>query len=100
MNSSATNLVKVESGGTGAAAHVGLHALGALADKLGLDASLSSRVAARGERPPHHERGKVIAQLALVLAGGGESCADIEHLRVQLSRHDSVRRARSSDHRR
>ena len=90
MNSSATNLVKVESGGTGVVAHVGLHALGALADKLGLGALLSSHVAARGERLPHHERGKVITQLALVLAGGGESCADIEHLCVQEELFGSV----------
>jgi hypothetical protein len=29
-----------------------------------------------------HDRGKVLVQMALVLAGGGESCLDIEHLRV------------------
>jgi hypothetical protein len=90
MNSSATNLVKVESGGTGVAAHVGLHALGALADQLDLGALLSARVEMRGERLPAHERGKVITQLALVLAGGGESCADIEHLRVQEELFGSV----------
>jgi hypothetical protein len=90
MKSSATNLVKVESGGTGVAAHVGLHALGALADKLDLGALLSSRVQMRGERLPAHERGKVLTQLALVLAGGGESCADIEHLRVQEELFGSV----------
>jgi hypothetical protein len=37
----------------------------------------------RGERAPLHDRGKVLVQMALVLAGGGESCADIEHLRLQ-----------------
>jgi hypothetical protein len=31
---------------------------------------------------PVHDRGKVLVQMALVLAGGGESCLDIEHLRV------------------
>ena len=31
MHSTATNYVRVESGGDGVAAHVGLHALGALA---------------------------------------------------------------------
>jgi hypothetical protein len=30
-----------------------------------------------------HDRGKVVVQVALMLAGGGESCADIEHLRCQ-----------------
>jgi hypothetical protein len=90
MNSSSTVRVKVESSGIGVAAHVGLHALGALADQLGLGASLSARVAPTGERLPLHERGKVMTQLALVLAGGGESCADIEHLRFQEELFGSV----------
>jgi len=80
----------VESGGHGVAAHVGLHALGALADQLGLGASLSLRVSQRGERAPLHDRGKVLTHLALVLAGGGESCADIEHLRSQQELFGSV----------
>jgi hypothetical protein len=80
----------VESGGDGVAAHVGLHALGALADQLGLGASLSSGIAPRGERTPLHDRGKVLVQMSLVLAGSGESCADIEHLRVQEELFGSV----------
>ncbi len=64
-------------------AHVGLHALGCLADRLGLGDSLSSRIPAGGERAPLHDRGKVLVHTALMLAGGGESCADIEHLRLQ-----------------
>jgi len=83
MNSSSTNRVKVESSGSGVAAHVGLHALGQLADHLGLGALLSSRVEMRGERLPTFERGQVLTQMALVLAGGGDSCADVEHLRTQ-----------------
>jgi hypothetical protein len=90
MNSSSTNRVKVESSGTGVAAHVGLHALGQLADHLELGALLSARVAPTGERLPLHQRGKVITQLALVLAGGGDSCADIEHLRIQEELFSSV----------
>jgi len=83
MQITSTNRVKVESGGAGVVAHVGLHALGAFADRLGLSHSLSSRIAPRGERLPVHDRGKVVSQMALVIAGGGESCADIEHLRLQ-----------------
>ena len=90
MQNTSTNFVSVESGGHGVAAHVGLHALGAVADKLGLGTSLSSRIAPRGERAPLHDRGKVLVQLALVLAGGGESCADIEHLRSQEELFGSV----------
>ena len=36
-----------------------------------------------GERLPVHDRGKALTQAMLMLAGGGESCADIEHLRAQ-----------------
>ncbi|MBW4030472.1 MAG: transposase [Acidobacteria bacterium] len=90
MPTTAANRVSVQSGGHGVAAHVGLHALGALADQLGLGTSLSSRIAQRGERAPLHDRGKVLTHLALVLAGGGESCADIEHLRAQEEMFGSV----------
>ena len=36
MNVTSTARLKVEPGGTGVAAHVGLHALGCFADRLGL----------------------------------------------------------------
>ena len=75
---------------TGVVAHVGLHALGAFADRLKLGDLLSSRIVPRGERRPVHDRGKVISQMALVIAGGGESCADVEHLRVQRDLFGSV----------
>lgn len=83
MQITSTNRTVVEPGGTGVVAHVGLHALGAFADRLGLSHLLSSRIAPRGERRPAHDRGKVLTQMALVIAGGGESCADVEHLRLQ-----------------
>jgi hypothetical protein len=75
--------VKVEAGGSGVVAHVGLHALGSFADRLGLADSLSSAIRADTGRRPVHDRGKVLVQVALMLAGGGESCADIEHLRCE-----------------
>ena len=90
MQSTSTTRVSVEPGGTGVAAHVGLHALGTLADQLGLGASLSARVTPQGERMPLQDRGKVLVQMALVLAGGGESCSDIEHLRAQSDLFGSV----------
>ena len=83
MNSTSTNRVSVEPGGKGVVAHVGLHALGSLADALGLGSALTSCIKPAGGRTPLHDRGKVLVQMALVLAGGGESCADVEHLRVQ-----------------
>ena len=83
MNGTSVQRVKVESGGTDIVAHVGLHALGCFADRLGLGDSLSLRIPPAGERLPIHDRGKVLVQTSLMLAGGGESCADIEHLRLQ-----------------
>ena len=90
MNATATNRVRVESGGSGVVAHVGLHALGSFADRLGLGSLLSEQIPSRGERLPLHDRGKVLVQMALMIAGGGESCADIEHLRLQGDLFGSV----------
>ena len=75
--------VVVEPGGTGVVAHVGLHSLCAFADRLGLGDSLSSAIPVRGERSPLHDRGKVLVHQMAVLAGGGESCADVEYLRAE-----------------
>ena len=83
VNGISTSRVIVEPGGGGVLAHVGLHALGSFADRLGLGDSLSARIPVTGERDPLHDRGKVLVHAALMLAGGGESCADIEHLRLQ-----------------
>jgi hypothetical protein len=53
------------------------------ADRLGLGDALSARIPPAGERLCVHDRGKVLTQAMLMLAGGGESCADIEALRAQ-----------------
>ena len=90
VNGSSATRVKVDSGGTGVVAHVGLHALGSFADRLEVGDSLSVGIRATGERLPLHDRGKVLVQTALMLAGGGESCADIEHLRLQGDLFGSV----------
>ena len=82
VNGNSTRRVVVEPGGTGVVAHVGLHALGSFADRLGLGDALSSRIPWSGAGVPVHDRGKVLVQAALMLAGGGESCLDIEHLRI------------------
>ncbi len=83
MNGNSTVPVVVEGGGDQVVAHVGLHALGAFADRLGLGDSLSARIPISGERAPLHDRGRVLVQAMLMLSGGGEACADIEHLRSQ-----------------
>ncbi len=90
MNGNSTVPVVVEGGGEQVVAHVGLHALGAFADRLGLGDCLSARVPVDGERVPVHDRGKVLVQAMLMLAGGGRACSDIEHLRCQPDLFGSV----------
>ena len=82
MNGNSTRKVRVETGGNGVVAHVGLHAVGAFADQIGLGDALSSAVLYRGRGVPVHDRGKVLVHTMLALAGGGETCSDVEHLRA------------------
>jgi len=90
VNGNSTVAVGVEGGGEQVVAHVGLHALGAFADRLGLGDSLSAAMPFTGERAPLHDRGKVLVQAMLMPAGGGEACSDIEHLRSQPDLFGSV----------
>lgn len=90
MNANSTSAVVVEGSGDGVVAHVGLHCLGAFGDRLRLGETLSGVIPWAGERAPVHDRGKVLTQAMLMLAGGGEACTDIEKLRVQDSLFGSV----------
>ncbi|MGH9827774.1 MAG: IS1380 family transposase, partial [Blastocatellia bacterium] len=83
MDATSTRSVVVEPGGRQVVTHVGLHALGAFADRLGLGDLLSECIPSKGQRAPVHDRGKVLVQAMLMLAGGGEACSDIEHLGVE-----------------
>ncbi len=83
MNANSTRSVVVEAGGTQVVGHVGLHALGSFADRLGIGETLSQAVGWTGSGTPGHDRGKVLTQAMLMLAGGGDSCADIETLAPQ-----------------
>ena len=67
MNANSTASVRVECGGDQVVAHVGLHALGGLADRLGLGNALSARVVATGEGYRLHDRGKVLVQASALL---------------------------------
>jgi hypothetical protein len=83
MNANSTRNVVVEAGGDQVVGHVGLHALGSFADRLGVGDALSQAVGWSGPGMPVHDRGRVLTQTMLMLAGGGESCADIEALASQ-----------------
>lgn len=90
MKSNSAVSVVVEGDGDGVVAHVGLHALGAFADRIGVGDSFSGVLPWTGLGFPIHDRGKVLVQAMLMLAGGGEACTDIEHLRAQASLFGSV----------
>lgn len=81
MNGNSAVPVVVERGGDQVVAHVGLHALGSFADRLELGEGLSACLPA--PRFAVHDRGTVLTQAMLMLAGGGEACSDIERLRAQ-----------------
>jgi hypothetical protein len=85
METTSARRVVVGPGGTGVVAHVGLHALCSFADRLGLGDELSSAIPRPRERAPLHDRGKVLVHAMAMLAGGGEACSDIEHLRAEQS---------------
>ncbi len=87
MNVNSTVAAVVEGGGEGVVAHVGLHALGRFADRVGLAEALSAVIPAGMVL---HDRGKMAVQAMLVLAGGGEACSDIERLRAQPALFGSV----------
>jgi hypothetical protein len=83
VNANSTRNVTVEGDGTQVVGHVGLHALGSFADRMGVGDALTGAVGWKGPGVPVHDRGKVLVHAMLMLAGGGESCADIEFLGSQ-----------------
>ena len=58
-------------------------ALGALADRVGLTAALAEALAGLRVRRLRHDPGRVVRDLALVLADGGDCLADLRALRDQ-----------------
>ena len=67
--------LEVTAGGQGVVSHAGLVLLRALADRTGLTAGLSKALGRRGFTPGH-DRGQVLADLAVVIADGGEVISD------------------------
>ncbi|WP_233197121.1 transposase, partial [Verrucosispora sp. ts21] len=62
--------------------HVGAALLRLLADRAGLTAGLSAGLARAGWWPMH-DRGRVLVDLAVMIADGGEAISDIDVLRHQ-----------------
>jgi Transposase DDE domain group 1 len=75
--------VEVTSDGAGLVSHAGSVLLARVADKLGLTKALSLRLAAIKQRRRGHDPGRVIRDLALMLADGGECVSDLGGVRDQ-----------------
>lgn len=74
--------LSVTGDGSAVVAHAGSVATRMLADRVGLTGELSGALRRRSFRPVH-DRGRVLVDVAVMLADGGEAIADIEVLRHQ-----------------
>jgi len=75
--------VEVTADGAGLVSHAGGALLGQVADTLGLARVLSTRLAAVKQRRRGHDPGRVIRDLAVMLADGGECVSDLGAVREQ-----------------
>jgi Transposase DDE domain group 1 len=75
--------VEVTSDGAGLVSHVGTALLGQVADKVGLTSALSVCLAGLKQRRRGHDPGRVIRDLAVMLADGGECVSDLGATRDQ-----------------
>ena len=75
--------VEVTADGAGLVSHVGSALLGQVADKLGLTRALSHRLAGVKQRRRGHDPGRVLRDLAVMLADGGECVSDLAVVREQ-----------------
>jgi hypothetical protein len=75
--------VEVTADGEGLVSHVGSALLAQIADKSGLTQALSVRLAGLKARRSGHDRGRVVRDLAVMLADGGDCLADLGAVRDQ-----------------
>ena len=75
--------VEVTADGAGLVSHAGTALLGQVADKVGLTSALSVRLAAIKQRRRGHDPGRVVRDLAVMLADGGECVSDLGATRDQ-----------------
>jgi hypothetical protein len=75
--------VEVTADGAGLVSHAGAALLAGVADKVGLTNALSLRLAVLKARRRGHDPGRVIRDLAVMLADGGECVSDLGAVREQ-----------------
>jgi DDE family transposase len=78
-----SSTVEVVADGDGLVSHAGAALLVEAADRLGLTAELSDALAAVRERRGRHDCGRVIRDLAVMLADGGDCLSDLRAVRDQ-----------------
>jgi hypothetical protein len=77
--------VEVVADAEGLTSRAGTALVAAVADRIGLTAALSEALVGLRERRPRHDPGRVVRDLALALADGGDCLADLGVLRDQPS---------------
>ncbi|MGH2984731.1 MAG: IS1380 family transposase [Solirubrobacterales bacterium] len=75
--------VEVSADGEGLISHAGTALLQELCDRTGLTEALSEAMAPTRERASAHDPGRVLRDLAVAIADGGDCVADLEALRGQ-----------------
>ena len=75
--------VEVTADGAGLVSHAGTALVAQVADKVGLTSALSVRLAAIKQRRRGHDPGRVVRDLAVMLADGGECVSDLGAVREQ-----------------
>ena len=73
--------VDVVAGGDGLVSHAGAALLAEAADRLDLTAALSRALAPMRERRGRHDPGRVVRDLAVMLADGGDCLAALDAAR-------------------
>ena len=76
--------------GTGVANHAGSRLLADLADAVGVTSALSVAMAPTKQRRRGHDRGEVLTDLVVAIAGGAETISDLATLRDQPALFGSV----------
>lgn len=82
--------LSVTADGKGIAAHAGTRLLAEMADFTGVTAALSEALAPTVRRSRRHDPGRVLLDMALTLADGGDCLSDLSVLRDQPSLFGSV----------
>ena len=82
--------LSVTADGKGIAAHVGTRLLAEMAEITGLNEAMSDALAPTVRRSRRHDPGRVLVDLALMLADGGDCLSDLAVLRDQPTLFGSV----------